>query len=82
MAERNYAETPICDSLGIRAVIDGLATDLQDLRNGGISPADALARANLAKQYFNGARLVMAALRVTEPQPPHRTPIQERIEDA
>ena len=72
MPERDYASTPICDGLGIRAVIDGLAHDLQELRNGTITPADAMARAHLAKQYFNGARLVLAALRVNDPAPPAR----------
>ena len=63
MAERDYRSTPVADALGIRAVIDGLATDLQDLRNGKISPVDAQARAKLAKQFFNGARLVLLALK-------------------
>lgn len=69
MPERDYVSTPLCDGLGIRAVIDGLASDLQELRNGTITPTDAMARAHLAKQYFNGARLVLAALAVRDPKP-------------
>lgn len=72
MTERDYRSTPIADALGIRAVIDGLASDLQDLRAGVINPSDAIARANLAKPFFNGARLVLFAmkeLKSLEPKP-------------
>ena len=34
MSERDYRSSPVSDALGIRAVIDGLASDLQDLRAG------------------------------------------------
>ena len=67
MSERDYKSTPVSDALGIRGVIDGLATDLQDLRNGNISPVDAMARAHLAKQFFNGARLVLLAMKEIQP---------------
>lgn len=74
MPERDYVSMPVSDALGIRGVIDGLATDLQELRDGKITPADAIARAQLAKQFFNGARLVMAALNTLDkparPVPP------------
>lgn len=63
MAERDYKSSPISDILGLRAIIDGLATDLQDLRDKKISPADGLARAALAKQVFNGVRLYITAAR-------------------
>ena len=72
MTERDYKSTPVVDALGIRGVTDGLATDLQDLRAGKISPVDAMARAHLAKQFFNGARLVLLAMK--ELQPPAPTP--------
>lgn len=65
--ERDYKSTPVSDALGIRGVIDGLATDLQDLRDGKISPVDAMARAHLAKQFFNGARLVLLAMKDLSP---------------
>ena len=65
--ERDYKSTPVSDALGIRGVIDGLATDLQDLRDGKISAVDAMARAHLAKQFFNGARLVLLAMKDLKP---------------
>lgn len=64
MAERDYASTPVADALGLRAIIDGLASDLQDVRAGTITPADAMARAALAKQIFNGCRLYLNAIAV------------------
>jgi hypothetical protein len=69
MSERDYKSAPVSDALGIRGVIDGLATDLQDLRAGKISPVDAMARAHLAKQFFNGARLVLLAMKEIQPPP-------------
>ncbi|HMO09156.1 MAG TPA: hypothetical protein PKD10_16125 [Paracoccaceae bacterium] len=81
MAERDYASTPICDALGVRAVIDGLAHDLQELRHGTITPADAMTRAHLARQYFNGARLILAALRTIDP-PARPTMKPEGLPDA
>lgn len=68
--ERDYRSTPVADALGIRAVIDGLASDLQDLRTGRINPAQAHATAALAKQFFNGARLVLLALKDLPPPSP------------
>jgi hypothetical protein len=71
MSERDYKSTPVGDALGIRSVIDGLASDLQELRAGTISPVDAMARAHLAKQFFNGARLVLLAMKeIRQPEPP------------
>lgn len=67
MKERDYKSSPVSDALGIRGVIDGLASDLQDLRAGAISPVDAMARAHLAKQFFNGARLVLLAMKELPP---------------
>lgn len=66
MAERDYVSTPVADSLGLRDVILGLATDLKDLRAGRISPAEGLARAALAKQMFNGVRLYLQAVKTLE----------------
>ena len=78
MTERDYRSTPVSDALGIRGVIDGLATDLQDLRDGRISPVDAIARAQLAKQFFNGARLVLLAMKEIQP-PADRDNAQQPI---
>jgi len=66
MAERDYVSTPVADSLGLRDIILGLAADLQQLRAGKISPNEALARAALAKQMFNGVRLYMQAVKTIE----------------
>lgn len=66
MSERDYTSTPVADSLGLRDVILGLANDLSDLRAGTISPNDALARAAVAKQLFNGVRLYIQAIRSLE----------------
>lgn len=59
--ERDYASSPAADALGLRSIIDGLASDLQDMRNGRISPAQAIASATVAKQIFNGVRLYLQA---------------------
>lgn len=75
MTERDYKSTPVSDALGIRAVIDGLASDLQDLRNNVINPQDAMARAAIAKQFFNGARLVLFAMKELRE---HERPTQEK----
>lgn len=66
MSERDYVSTPVADALGLRGVIQGLASDLQDLRAGKISPNDALARAALAKQMFNGCRIYLQAVKTME----------------
>lgn len=63
---KDYDNAPVADSLGLREVILGLANDLEGLRNGHISPQDALARAALAKQMFNGVRLYFQALKTLE----------------
>lgn len=60
MPERDYASTPIADALGLKVLIRDLAADLSDLRAGAITVNDALARAALAKQIWNGVRLYMA----------------------
>lgn len=45
----------------IPSVIRGLNQDLLDLRAGHITAKDAQARADLAKQVFNGLRIVVQA---------------------
>jgi len=61
MAPRDYDSSPVSDILGMKAIIDGLASDLQDMRNKKISAQDGLARAAIAKQIFNGVRLFIQA---------------------
>jgi hypothetical protein len=60
MSERDYASTPVADALGLKTLIRDLSADLSDLRAGAITVNDALARAALAKQIWNGVRLYMA----------------------
>lgn len=59
MANRDYESAPVAASLGIEAVIHGLASDLEQLRAGSISTQDAIARSLLAKQIFNGMRIYL-----------------------
>jgi hypothetical protein len=61
MNNRDYEASPVADGLGLRDVVLGLVRDMEELRAGKISPADAMARANLAKQVFNGVRLYVTA---------------------
>lgn len=66
MPPRDYRSSPVADGLGLRDVCRGLADDLAKLRAGEISPQDALARAALAKQLFNGCRLYLQAIKTME----------------
>jgi hypothetical protein len=63
MAERDYVSTPVSDDLNLKDTILGLSQDLQDLRSGKITPAQAHARAAVAKQIWNGARIYQQALK-------------------
>lgn len=57
---------PLAEKFSLDDVILGLASDLRALRAGSISVPDAKVRADLAKQIFNGVRLVIAARKVME----------------
>ena len=70
MPERDYSQNPVADALGLKTIIDGLAHDLQELRDQKITPADGLARAAIAKQIFNGVRLYLVACGVRAPLTP------------
>ncbi len=59
MASRDYVSAPISEQLGLGGVIAGLVGDLDALRAGKITVADAVARSMLAKQIFNGVRIYM-----------------------
>lgn len=63
MAPRDYTSSPVADGLGLHEVCLGLSQDLADLRGGKISPQEALARAALARQLFNGCRLYLQAIK-------------------
>jgi hypothetical protein len=60
MADRNATPTPVADAFGLRNIIQDLSADLADLRAGTITVNDALARAAIAKQIWNGVRIYMA----------------------
>ncbi len=66
MNERDYASTPVSDELNLKEIIRGLAQDLNHLRSGEINPAEAHARANIAKQIWNGARIYLQAIKTLE----------------
>lgn len=66
MAENDYVSAPVADDLGLRGIIIGLATDIESLRAGRISVAEAQARAALAKQLFNGCRIYLQAIKMVE----------------
>lgn len=53
----------IGENFDVPAIIRGLSSDLADLRAGRISAKDAQVRADIAKQIFNGLRLVVSAQR-------------------
>lgn len=61
MTKRDYESAPVSEALGMKSIIDGLAHDLQEMRDGKISPQEGLARAAVAKQIFNGVRLFLQA---------------------
>ncbi len=64
MAVRDYEISPASEQLALDKIITGLAGDLEALRAGQISINDAMARAALAKQVFNGVRLYLNASRM------------------
>ena len=64
MPPRDYKSSPVSDRLNIEVLINGLAGDLNALRAGEISVQDAIARAVLAKQMFNGVRLYLNGMKM------------------
>lgn len=59
MPPRDYESAPVTQALGLDSVINGLVSDLEQLRAGKIIVNDAIARSLLAKQIFNGVRIYM-----------------------
>lgn len=58
--------SPLNDRFDLEAVIRGLAADLVAVRNGTMTVDAARANAELAKQLFNGVRLVVNVQRTLE----------------
>lgn len=70
MPDLEPTATPVSDALGLRNIIMDLSADLADLRAGHITVNDALARAALAKQIWNGVRLYMATAKPEQSDQP------------
>jgi hypothetical protein len=60
-AEARSEQSPLGDRFSLDEVINGIASDLRDLRDGKITVDQARVRAELAKQLMNGVRLVINA---------------------
>ncbi len=58
--------SPLNERFSLEAIIAGLATDLVAVREGRMSVDAARANAELAKQLFNGVRLVVNAQKYLE----------------
>jgi hypothetical protein len=56
----------IAETFNLEEVITGLASDLKERRAGKITVEDARARADLARQIFNGLRLFVTAQKYLE----------------
>lgn len=79
--ESNREASSLGERFSIDAVINGLANDLTELRAGTISVENALTRAALARQLFNGVRLVIQGQRMlAEKAKPVRLPGEGKIE--
>jgi hypothetical protein len=66
MVDIESIPTGLGERFSLDGVINGLISDLEDLRGGRISVSDAKARAELAKQAMNGIRLVVTAQKFLE----------------
>lgn len=58
--------SPLDDRFDLEVIISGLASDLVAVRNGKMTVDAARANAELAKQIFNGIRLVVNVQRTLE----------------
>ena len=65
---RDYTTAPVSEQLGLVSIINGLVSDLADLRAGAITVNDAMARSMLAKQIFNGVRIYMNGTKLLSEQ--------------
>jgi len=58
--------SPLGERFSLDAIISGLAADLEAVRAGRMTVDAARAQAELAKQIFNGVRLVVTAQKYLE----------------
>lgn len=70
--------SPLNERFDLETVISGLASDMVAVREGRMSVDAARANADLAKQLFNGVRLIVTAQRTLEAQA-KSLPTPERI---
>lgn len=78
---RDYETAPVAERLGLEVLIRKLSGDLDSLRNGEITVQDAMARAALAKQVFNGVRLYLNGMKVISEAAMDVTPQAHAVED-
>ena len=77
MVDTRSESSPLDERFSLEAIISGLAADLVAVREGRMSVDAARANAELAKQLFNGVRLVVnaqkyleqRAVRIPQPNP-------------
>ncbi len=79
MAMRDYETAPISDQLGLGNVINGLVSDLDELRAGKISVNDAIARSMLAKQIFNGVRIYLNGTKLLSAKAIESSPSRDEV---
>lgn len=61
MAADDHLTSPLNEQIGIEGVVKGLAESISALRAGTLAVPVAVAQAELAKQFFNGVRLIVTA---------------------
>lgn len=66
MANSRSEASPLGERFNLETVIQGIADDIGELRLGHITVEDAKVRAELAKQFMNGIRLVIHAQKYLE----------------
>ena len=66
MANSQSEESPLNERFSLDSIISGLAADLEAVRAGKMTVDAARAQAELAKQIFNGVRLVVNAQKYLE----------------
>lgn len=67
--EARSEASPLDERLSLEQIIAGLASDLQAVRDGRMTVDAARAQAEIARQLFNGVRLVVAAQKYIDMRP-------------
>lgn len=66
MADTRSTASPLDERFSLENIIAGLASDLEAVRAGSMTIEAARAQAEIAKQLFNGIRLVVNAQKYLE----------------